>query len=268
VLATIGEVFASILEVAPVFGEAAHKIAAAIVGAYHLAVSLSSVGKAEDEPFSTQAADLASALTSRLNTTSAEIEDRWRNIIVADYGKLRTVALCTRDSEDSCPNGNDDNEAWHISAEDQNTMTQIIELGLQRDLYTTLVPAKYPQAMALNLVAPDRYDRNGGAGGWCEPAPPFASGTGAYLQPLSDKSGYVVPIVLVNSNGDNPVSQSVMNRMFKPVDKGKSYEKGGLGIDENDFFNSTYHVNKPANPPRYVNYNRYFRYTLCGWLAK
>ena len=73
-LATIGEVFASILEVAPVFGEAAQKIAAAIISAYHLALSLSNVGHAEDEPFSTQAANLAAGLTDRLNTTSTEIQ--------------------------------------------------------------------------------------------------------------------------------------------------------------------------------------------------
>lgn len=268
VIATVGEVLSSILEVAGGFGHATHTVAAALVGSYHMILALSTVGKAEDEPFSTEAANLALELTNRLDSTSKEIQDRWRNIIVADYGKLQTVGLCTRDMEKSCPNPKDDNEAWHISDEDENTMGQVIKLGLQRELYAKLVPVKYPEAMALNVTTPQQYDRNGGAGGWCQPLPPFAAGTGAFLNTIGGQTGYVKPIVLVNNNGENPVSQKVLDRMFSPLDKGNDYTKGGLGINEADFFNSNYHIDGAYSAPRWVDSKHYVKYTLCGWLPK
>ena len=268
VIATIGEALSSVLEIAGGFGHAAHTVAAAVVGAYHLILAFSNTGRAEGEPFSTEAANLAVELTKRLDTTAAEIQDRWRNIIVADYGKLQTVAQCTRSMENSCPNASDDNEAWHISNEDENTMGQVIKLGLQRELYAKLVPVKYPEAMALNVTTPENYDKNGGAGGWCEPAPPFAKGTGAYLYDYGGQAGFILPIVLVNNNGDSPASQAVFDRMFQPLDKGNDYTKGGLGMDELAFLKAAYHIDKPYNAPLWVDSKHFFKYTLCGWLSK
>jgi hypothetical protein len=268
VTTTIGDVISSILEVAPVFGGTAHEIAAAIVGAYHLALALSNVGKAEDAPFSTQAANLANEITSRLDITSTEIEDRWRNIIVADYEKLRAVALCTRAMEHSCPQSADDNAGWHISANDSDTMGQIIKLGLQRELYATLVPVKYPTAMTLNQVGNTKFVQDGGAGGWCKPFTPFGKETGAYLLP-SGQAGFSLPVVLVNNDGVKPVSQAVFDRMFTPVDKGRNYEKGGLGMDEAAFLDANYGVStsKSYNPPRYFNYEHLAKYLLCGFVG-
>ena len=71
----------------------------------------------------------------------------------------------------------------------------------------------------------------------------------------------------MNNDGNNPVSQTVLDRMFKPVDKGKDYTKGGLGMDEAGYFNSIYGVDKPYNPPRYINYSHFVKYTLCGWVG-
>ena len=63
ITATIFEALTSILEVAGGFGHAIHTISAAVVGAYHLILAFTNVGRAEDEPFSTEAADLAVELT-------------------------------------------------------------------------------------------------------------------------------------------------------------------------------------------------------------
>jgi hypothetical protein len=68
--------------------------------------------------------------------------------------------------------------------------------------------------------------------------------------------------VLVSTNGDKPVSQKVFDAMFKPI------SKSGLGMDEQAFFEQTYHIDKPYNPPSWVSAKYWFKYTLCGWLNK
>jgi hypothetical protein len=269
--ATVFEALTSILEVAGGFGHALHTVSAAVVGAYHLILAFSNVGRAEAEPFSTEAANLATELVKRLNGVANEIQIRWRNIIVADYGKLQTVGTCTR-VKGKCPNPKDNSEAWNINSDDEDDMGAVIRTGLLREIYEKLVPAKYPEAMELNITTAANYNKNGGAGGWCPPATPFSPGTGGYLYDKDVQSGFVRPIVLVNNDGDHPVSQKVFDSMFTPIDKsdtkGDKNDKGGLGMNEQAFFEETYHINKSFNPPRWVDSKHYFKYTLCGWLNK
>ena len=257
-VATVFEVLTSILEVAGGFGHALHTVAAAVVGAYHMVLAFSNVGRVEDEPFSTEAANLASELTTRLNTTYKVIRNQWRDMIVADYGKLETVGTCTA-REGKCPNARDDNEGWQINSNDENAIADVIQTGIQREVYEKLVPAKYPEAMELNTTTESGYANHGGAGGWCGFIYPFEKGTGAYLYDKDVQSGFVRPVVLVNNNGDHPVSQKVLDHMFKPVGK------GGVGIDEQSFFEQTYHINQPKNPPRWVDNKYWFKYRFCSW---
>lgn len=259
--ATLLEAVASILEVAGGFGHVLHTVSAAVVGAYHMVLAFSNVGRVEDEPFSTQAADLAREVTKRLNVTYETIKNQWRDIIVADYGKLHAVGTCTA-REGKCANPRDNSEAWQIDSNDEKAMKSVIETGLQREIYEKLVPAKYPEAMQLNITTATNYDKNGGAGGWCPPLKPFGAGTGGYLYDQNVQSGFVRPIVLVSNNGDHPVSQKVLDDMFKPVGK------GGVGMDERSFFERTYHIDKNYDPPRWVSAKYWARYTLCGWLSR
>ena len=171
------------------------------------------------------------------------------------------MGVCTQ-RDTKCPNARDNSEAWQIDSDDEAVMGDVIKMGLQRDLYEQLVPAKYPEAMELNVTTASNYDKNGGAGGWCQPDRPFSDGTGGYLYAKDVQNGFVRPIVLVNNNGDHPVSQAVFNAMFNPV------SKGGLAMNEQSFFEHTYHIDKAFNPPRFVDAKHWFRYTLCGWLAK
>jgi hypothetical protein len=266
VTATIFEALTSVLEVAGGFGHAIHTVSAAVIGAYHLILAFSNVGRAEDEPFSTEAANLAVELTTRLDSVGQEIQNQWRNIVVADYGKLQTVGVCTQ-RDTKCPNAKDNNEAWQIDSDDEADMGQVIPIGLQRDLYEKLVPVKYPEAMQLNVTTANNYDKNGGAGGWCQPVRPFADGTGGYLYDKDVQSGFIRPIVLVNNNGDHPASQKVFDSMFKPINKDDS-SKGGLGMNEQAFFEHEYHINAGFNAPRWVDAKHWAKYTLCGWLSK
>jgi len=56
--------------------------------------------------------------------------------------------------------------------------------------------------------------------------------------------------------------------MFSPLDKGNDYTKGGLGMNEAEFFKSNYHIDRPVSAPRWVESKHYAKYTLCGWLPK
>jgi hypothetical protein len=264
--ATIFEALTSILEVAGGFGHALHTVSAAVVGAYHLILAFSNVGRAEDEPFSTEAANLAVELTTRLDIVAKEIQIQWRNIIVADYGKLKTVGMCTQ-VKGKCPDAKDNSDAWQINSDDELAMGDVIKVGLQREVYEKLVPAKYPEAMELNITTAVNYDKNGGAGGWCQPFTPFAGGTGGYLYDQDVQNGFVRPIVLVNNNGDHPASQKVFDSMFAPLNKGEP-SKGGLGMNERVFFEHNYGINKSFNSPRWVDAKHWAKYTLCGWLNK
>jgi hypothetical protein len=67
---------------------------------------------------------------------------------------------------------------------------------------------------------------------------------------------------LVKYNGDHSVRQAVFDSMFDPV------IKGGLGMNERSFFETTYHVDRPYSPPRWVSAKHWARYTACGRLNK
>lgn len=258
--ATVFETLASILEVAGGFGHVIETVSAAVVGAYHLILALSNVGREAGAPFSTQAANLADQLTTRLDTVGKEIQEYWRDIIVADYGKLRTVGVCS-ERNTKCPNPANDSEAWQIDSDDVRDMGQVITMGLKREIYEKLVPAKYPEAMELNQTSASNYRANMNAAGWCPPFPPFTKEMGGYLYvPPHAQPGFVNPIVLVSNNGDHPASQAVFDAMFDPV------SEGGLGMDELSFFETNYHIDKPYSPPRWVGYAHWIRYAPCGWL--
>ncbi len=72
--------------------------------------------------------------------------------------------------------------------------------------------------------------------------------------------------MLVSNNGDHPVSQKVFDSMFAPISKSDS-SKGGLGMNEQAFFEDTYGINKSYNPPRWVDAKHWAKYTFCGWLS-
>jgi hypothetical protein len=262
VTATILETLSSILEIAGGFGHAVHTVSAAVVGAYHIVLAYSDIGRAENEPFSTEAAKLAVAITDRLDVGARQIQDQWRNIIVADYGKLSTVGSCTRPQTNSCENPDENNDGWHITNADQRDLGNVMKLGVEKELYQTLVPVKYPQAMALGYTTEQDFRDRGGASGWCPPIRPFSSGTGAYIQ--SSSAGRVLPIVLADNNGDNPMSQAVFDRMFNPVNTVNPYAaNAGLGINERDYLSRTYGIENPENPPRWKYSWHYAKYAFC-----
>jgi hypothetical protein len=55
--------------------------------------------------------------------------------------------------------------------------------------------------------------------------------------------------------------------MFAPLNKSDT-SKGGLGMNEQAFFEESYGINRSFNAPRWVDAKHWAKYTLCGWLSK
>jgi hypothetical protein len=258
------EVVGAILDLIPGGGaafkwsESAVLAAEVVATTYHTAVGLAELGgEPADTEFSVESANLGKELSDRLDQTEKEISTRWRNIVVADYGKLRTVALCSQ----SLPACDDPDKAWASSSDinEQTNMETLLKLGLQREIFTKLVPAKYPLALALTPVSQADRDITSTAAHWCPPVPPFENTTGLYLLPHVDSEYWrVKQSINVPGNGLTPLvlttgdpgfggtwkaaSWTVVGRMFDGLDPGGDFGKGGLAIDENKFMQDAYGV--------------------------
>ena len=91
----IGDVLQDALIIAPVFGTAATVATTIAMTVYDAASGFASFGAGSSQAsFNTDAASYGQQLAARLDATETEILFRWRNIIVADYGKLKTVSDC------------------------------------------------------------------------------------------------------------------------------------------------------------------------------
>jgi hypothetical protein len=243
------EVLDAALTVAPAFGKAVEKAALVTLAAYHVALAVAdAAGESADESFSVESAQLASELTNRLNAAEQEIQLGWRKILAADFSKLETVAICSR-AGDGCPLPDD---GWSVSLGQQAELKSVLELGFERTLYTRLVPAKYPLALALSSPGL-RTPSMPSAGDWCRPLPPFTYATGLYGWKVhttgydpTRHGGDVVfwtPIAFTTGSATSTwqaAGWSVFVRMFSPVDPGGNLSKGGLGIDEAEFIKDAY----------------------------
>jgi hypothetical protein len=238
------EVIKQALNVARAIGSV-KTVMTVVASVYGAAMTMASNGgKKSDAAFAVQAGDLGREYQTRLNQTETMVMTRWRNAIVADYGKLQTVALCSTSAK-GCA---DDNPGWDISVNDETHMESALKLGLERGLYSELVPDKYNVLMQLgnddDNPSPERAKN---LDNWCYGIPPFDNSTGAWVVRAYDKEAPDAPrvrvYILTNESGIGKweaLSRSSFDRMFGPVDPGGDYNKGGLGIDEASFFRDNY----------------------------
>ena len=255
VAATVRDVLGAILTIGsaiPGLGVAPSIVSAA----YTVAVYFATHGtQSTAQPFDVTAAHLGAQLTSRLDAAETEIELSWRDILVADYQKMRTVALCSPLAPTrACP---DPAQGWHLSSFDVQKVKKTLELALERTLYLSLVPAKYHILVDIYNGTPHPNDpfnpkekvtatmvrgdpslfRCVGFG------TPFPKGTGTYQRSNSDEV-YVLTNDPPGFDAFKSASAVLFARMFSPPNgNGKwsdTVNNGGLGINEADFFNSNY----------------------------
>ena len=173
---------------------------------------------------------------------------------MSDYGKLRTVALCSGASSEC----DDPQNGWNVTKNGVTKLEQVLELGLERELFTTLVPVKYPLALGLEPVSKGHSSTAlNDAAEWCKPSPPFEHTTGVYLWTTVDRdywlkdSGFApndwafTPVVLTSGDPGfaktwHAASWTVFGRMFDALDPGGDLSKGGLGINEQEFMAASY----------------------------
>jgi hypothetical protein len=198
------------------------------------------------EDFSITTANLGVQLADRLNAVETEISQRWFDIIVSDYSKLKTTADCVEDQNCTVPSPN-----WSISRNDETGMQKLITLAQKRYAYEVLVPAKYPLALRLG----------GGpsSAGWpywpaaqhltnfCTTDPPFSDDTGDWINGQdSPKPGYQFSVWVLTYkpakefDAWKAASKTLFEHMFDPID----YTKGlpGVGINIDTFFAAHYHT--------------------------
>jgi len=240
------------------WSEGAVFAAEAIVATYHAGVDIAEVaGEPADGGFESDAADLGKKLADRLDAAETEIRVRFRNVIVADYGKLRTVALCSTSSA-AC---DDPQHGWNLTNNNVTNMETVLKMGLQREIYTELVPAKFPLALGLTPVTQSYVEGGLDAYKWCKPIPPFEHTTGLYQWPSVDwdywkdidyterptRAATITPIVLTAGDPGlfgtwKAASWTVFGRMFDSIDPSGDFNKGGLAIPETEFMADSYKI--------------------------
>jgi hypothetical protein len=290
VWAGVKDVFEGMVDLIPGAGsafkwsESAVFAAESLIGAYHAAVDIAELagGEPADSGFQVDAANLGDTLTTRLNEAEKELRVRFFNIIVADYGKLRTVALCSTSSS-GCDNSQN---GWSFTKNRIANMETFLKMGFQRDLFTELVPAKYPLALGLTPVsqnhASDARDHAGKF--FCGPFNPFTGSVGVYLWSTVERNYWrtrvsgeppaswaFTPVVLTTGDPGffgtwQEANWTVFGRMFDSIDPGGDFSKGGLGMDEAKFFADHY----PSKYPKQADHFSYWPETSlgnhkCGW---
>lgn len=235
VFGLIGALLQDALTIAPVFGTAATIATTIAMTSYDVASAFASFGAGSSQAsFNTAAASYGQQLAARLDATETEILFRWRNIIVSDYGKLKTVSDCSTGRSACRLNPT----KWMFSLDQETHMETTLKLALERELYTTLVPAKYKLRLAVRGLNknPNSLSEAHDLKQFCTPFPPFDNEAGTWIFPQDN--GYGVQ-VLTNRPGQfskwNLVTKQVFSRMFDKVDPGGDYTKGGLGINESAF---------------------------------
>jgi hypothetical protein len=221
--------------------------ATAVVGVYKAAsFFVSTFGGSPDQSFSSAASRLAVQTVQNLTQQQNEIQIRWRNILVADYGKLTTTAACVA-GQTQCP---EDTPSWHIGNVDQiQQLSGVLRAGLERNMYETLFPKKYP--WLVNIYHLSYGHENWGTpqeladhpGKFCGFTTAFPDGTGTYLMlkgddndPWGNSRVYVATNDPPGLDHFTSASTGTFSRMFGPVTGANGWTQGGLGINEVAFF--------------------------------
>lgn len=97
-------------------------------------------GTEADEPFAVKVGDLGVELAKRMKVVQETLRNQMLQVIAADYKKLRTVGLCAGNVK-ACPDG--PVSEWQLLPKDQQRISEAVEIGVKRLVYTALFPAKY-----------------------------------------------------------------------------------------------------------------------------
>jgi hypothetical protein len=110
---------------------------------FNLVLELAEVHSAEREDagaaFTARADELGPELAKRLDLAQETILQRYPEIVVSDYAKLKRVAACAQQRVDACP----DAKAWKIDKNDQLAANRALQVGMRVELMSTLLPARY-----------------------------------------------------------------------------------------------------------------------------
>jgi hypothetical protein len=226
-----------------------------VVGVYKAAsFFVSTFGGSPDQSFSTAASKLAIQTVQNLTQQQHEIQIRWRNVLVADYGKLTATAACVA-GQPQCP---EDSAAWHIGNVDQiQQLSGVLRAGLERNMYETLFPNKYPWLVniydpgGVKLAPPMPWgtpqEEADHPKSFCNFTQAFPDGTGTYLILKGDRNHQWSGSAVYVATNDPPgldkftsASTGTFSRMFGPVTGANGWTEGGLGIDKAAFFKKAY----------------------------
>jgi len=229
--------------------------ATALVGVYKAAgFFVSAFGGSPDQSFSTAASRLAVQTVAALNQQQNEVQVRWRDVLVADYGKLTTTAACIA-GQPQCP---EDSPAWHVgNVDDLQAMSGALRAGIERNMYETLFPDKYPWLVNIYLDGgPPRWawepwgspqEEASHTNNFCSFVKAFPAGTGTYAVLKGSEYDHWNSSNVYVATNDPPgmdaftsASSVTFSRMFGPVTGAEKWIGGGLGIDEAAFFKAAY----------------------------
>ena len=178
----------------PGVGEAAESMNAALNTALEWG-KVGAEGADAGGDFHVTAAEVGSTLANSLQAAQQTLQRQTVGVIAADYGKLKTLGICSQLDTSTCP----DAGQWQLTQGDQTAAETLIRNSIRTSLFTALLPAKY-KAWRMPISANRRTNWQGSqpAGqditGWhC----PFHS------SPQSANFSYPVKADLGNAGGPN-----------------------------------------------------------------
>jgi hypothetical protein len=240
VVANALTVVSGIAAIAGILPKAAGVYGTIVGTAYHAALDTASIAsRSAALPTKVLTTQLASTLAERLNAAQNEIQLYWRNIIVSNYDELRDAGECITHAP-QCP---DPSPNWSITSQSNAKVQSLLNLSLEREVYTGLVPARFN--LMIRFIGSQPYKDDPGM--FCLSTilktHPFASDTGLWESGRQTDGKYVLN-VLTNQPSELTgtfvtLKKSIFTKMFSPVNE-NDLGAGGLGINEKTFMQDSY----------------------------
>jgi hypothetical protein len=120
------------------------KAVGATAGIYEFAVKMGELGgESTGGEFKSTVAEVGKDLAERLGAAQSLLLRQVPDVVAADYGRLRTVGICTAPvvtEQAGCPDGQG---SWQLTQDDQKRISTALETAAEGDAYATILPAKY-----------------------------------------------------------------------------------------------------------------------------
>jgi hypothetical protein len=236
-------------------------------------------GEPAEAHFGVKVSEIGEALENRLEKTRELLEKQLPDMIVTDYGRLKTTGSCASAVAENWPECPFEHAVWHYTQDDAKDASQTLLTSSRAAAYSAMLPVKY-NAYELPIEAETQARIYAGLTGWpvqviCHWPFEHEPATGQYARPVFQEIGVpdenrketwiVTALGFLKGRGEafNPWKMEVpaaqlTDRIFG---EGKSENEPNLHLDREEFFDRSYP--NPTTLPHYP-----WQTSTTGWLSR